>query len=190
MTAHDHRGAGRHDAINRTARNRQPGRRVDYERGHVDSPHHGTGRINGPRSFDPGTRSKNREGRHKPPSFQHGGRAGGIRKIVMKHLILSLLAVATLSAAQGKQTFTGTITDEICGKAGHSQMQMGPTDAECTLACISAHGATYVLYDGKDLYALSDQQTPEKFAGQRVRVIGSLDHKTKTIQVDSMTAAR
>jgi hypothetical protein len=30
----------------------------------------------------------------------------------MRHLILSLLAVAALSAAQGKQTFTGTITDD------------------------------------------------------------------------------
>ena len=104
----------------------------------------------------------------------------------MKHLILSLLAVAALSAAQGKQTFTGTITDNMCAKAGHSQMRMGPTDAECTIACIRAHDATYVLYDGKDVYTLSDQQTPEKFAAQKVRVIGTLDAKTKTIQVDSI----
>ncbi len=82
----------------------------------------------------------------------------------MKHLLLSLLAVATLSAAQGKQTFTGTITDDRCGKAGHAQMQMGPTDPECTLACISAHGATYVLYDGKVAYYLStNPQANPKF---------------------------
>jgi hypothetical protein len=107
----------------------------------------------------------------------------------MKHLILSVLAVAAASAAQGKQTITGTITDNMCGKAGHSQMRMGPTDAECTIACISVHDATYVLYDGKDVYTLSDQKTPEKFAGQRVRVVGTLDAKTKTIQVDSITLA-
>jgi len=107
----------------------------------------------------------------------------------MKHLILSLLAVAALSAAPGKQTFTGTITDNMCAKGGHSQMRMGPTDAECTIACISVHGATYVLHDGKEVYTLSDQRTPEKFAGQKVRVIGTLDAKTKMIQVDSMTAA-
>ena len=52
----------------------------------------------------------------------------------MKHLISSLLAVAALSAVEGKQTFTGTITDDICAKAGHAQMRMGPTDAECTIA--------------------------------------------------------
>ena len=108
----------------------------------------------------------------------------------MKHLIPGLLAVAALSAAPGKQTFTGTITDNMCGKAGHSQMRMGPTDAECTIACISAHGATYVLYDGKNVYTLSDQQTPEKFAAQKVTVTGTLDAKTKTIRVDSITAAK
>ena len=108
----------------------------------------------------------------------------------MKHLIASLLAVAALSAAPGKQTFTGTITDNMCGNAGHSSMRMGPTDAECTTACISAHGATYVLYDGKNVYTLSDQRTPEKFAGQKVRVMGTLDAKTRTIQVDSIRPAK
>ena len=108
----------------------------------------------------------------------------------MNYLIVTLLAVAALSAAGGKQTFTGTITDDMCGSAGHSQMRMGPTDAECTVACISAHSALYVLYDGKNLYTLSDQRTPEKFAARRVKVIGTLDEKTKTIHVDSITAAK
>jgi hypothetical protein len=108
----------------------------------------------------------------------------------MKPLILSLLAIAALAAAPGKQTFTGTITDSMCANADHSQMRMGPTDAECTVACVSAHGATYVLYDGKEAYTLSNQRTPEKLAAQKVKVIGTLDAKTKTIQVDSMTAAK
>ena len=109
----------------------------------------------------------------------------------MKPLLLSLLAVAALAAAPRQQAFTGTIADNMCAtSAGHSQMRMGPTDAECTIACISAHGATYVLYNGKDVYTLSDQQMPEKFAGQKVKVLGTLDAKTKTIQVDSITAAK
>jgi len=108
----------------------------------------------------------------------------------MKRLIVCLLAVAALSAPQGKQTFTGTITDDECSRADHSRMRMGPTDAECVRACISAHGASYVLYDGKDAYTLSDQEAPEKFAGQRVTVVGTLDAKTRTIQVDSIAAAR
>ena len=52
----------------------------------------------------------------------------------MKYLILTLLAAATLSAAQAKQTFMGTITDSDCPKADHSEMQMGPTDAVCVTA--------------------------------------------------------
>jgi hypothetical protein len=108
----------------------------------------------------------------------------------MKPLIVSLLAFAALPAAPGEQMFTGTITDSMCANADHSQMRMGPTDAECTVACVSAHGATYVLYDGKEVYTLSNQRTPEKFAAQKVTVIGTLDAKTKTIQVDSITAAK
>jgi hypothetical protein len=108
----------------------------------------------------------------------------------MKLLILSLLAIAAVPAAPGKQKFSGAITDSMCADADHSQMRMGPTDAECTVACVSAHGATYVLYDGKDVYTLSNQQTPEKFAGQKVTVIGTLDARTKTIQADSIIATK
>jgi hypothetical protein len=69
-------------------------------------------------------------------------------------------------------------------------MRMGPTDGECTIACVLAHGALYVLYDGKEVYTLSDQKTPEKFAGKKVTVTGSLDAKTKTIQMGSIVAAK
>jgi hypothetical protein len=108
----------------------------------------------------------------------------------VKPVICSLLIIASLAAAQGKQKFTGTITDSMCPTADHSRMRMGSTDAECTIACISAHGAMFVLYDGKDVYTLSDQQTPEKFAGKKVSVIGTLDAKTKVIQVDSITESK
>jgi len=101
-----------------------------------------------------------------------------------------VLAVAVLAAAPGKQKFTGVITDSMCANADHSQMRMGPTDGECTTACVEAHGAAYVLYNGKQSWTLSDQQTPEKFAGKKVTVMGTLDAKTGTIHVDSITAAK
>jgi hypothetical protein len=69
-------------------------------------------------------------------------------------------------------------------------MQMGPTDADCAKACINAHGASYVLYDGKTASVLSDQKTPEQFAAQKVRVVGTLDAPTMTIQVKSIAAIR
>jgi hypothetical protein len=104
----------------------------------------------------------------------------------VRYLVLSVVAVTSLSGAQNTQTFTGTITDSECALAGHAQMRMGPTDAECIVACIRSHGASYVLHDGKDAYVLSDQKTPEKFAARRVRVTGTLDARTKTIKVESI----
>ena len=108
----------------------------------------------------------------------------------MKAVLAGLLLLGTLSAAQEKQTFTGIVTDDMCPTGDHARMQMGPTDAECAKACISAHGAAYVLYDGKSAYVLSDPKRPEPFAGQKVRVVGTLDAKTKVIRVESITAAR
>jgi hypothetical protein len=108
----------------------------------------------------------------------------------MKPLFFSLVILAALASGQGKRTFTGTISDSMCANADHSHMKMGPTDAECTIACINEHGALYVLYDGKEAYTLSDQRTPEKFAAKKVTVTGTLDTKTMKIQVESIIAAK
>ena len=108
----------------------------------------------------------------------------------MKPLLLCALAVATLALAPDRQTFTGVITDEMCAKDGHGRMRMGPTDAECTLACVDIHGARLVLTAGANVYFLSDQQTPQKYAAQKVAIVGTLDAATKTIQVESITAAK
>jgi hypothetical protein len=109
----------------------------------------------------------------------------------VKLLFYGVLALGVLaSAQQGKKAFTGTITDSMCENGDHSRMRMGPTDAECTIACIEAHGASYVLWDGKEVYMLSDQKTPEKFAGKKVTVTGTLDAKKSSIRVDSIVAAK
>ncbi|MBV9506070.1 MAG: hypothetical protein JO323_13800 [Acidobacteriia bacterium] len=108
----------------------------------------------------------------------------------MKPLIFSFFLLALFLAAQAPQKFTGVITDEMCAAGDHSQMRMGPTDAECTVACVKYHDAMYLLFDGKKSYALSDQSTPEKFAGKKVTVTGTLDSKTMTIRVDSIAAAK
>ena len=104
-------------------------------------------------------------------------------------LVVVMLALAAISAGQGGRTFTGVITDTECSTGDHSHMRMGPTDAECVAACVSEHGAAYLLVDGKKEYALSDQKTPAKFAARKVTISGTLDTKGKTIQVDSIRAA-
>jgi Protein of unknown function (DUF5818) len=123
--------------------------------------------------------------------MRHWRRSRDRRAVLcLKRLILSLLAIAAVAAPPPRQKFTGIITDGMCAQADHSQMRMGPTDAECTIACVQTHGALYVLYDGKQAYTLNDQRTPEKFAGKKVTVTGTLDAATKTIQVDSIIPAK
>ena len=107
----------------------------------------------------------------------------------MRSLVLFVI-LAAFVPAQAKRTFTGTITDGMCPGGSHAQMRMGPTDPECTIACVDAHGALFVLYDGTSAYNLSDQKSPEKFAGKKVTVTGTLNTQTRTIQVDSIVAAK
>ena len=107
----------------------------------------------------------------------------------MKPLLWSVLALAALTP-QGARTFTGTITDSMCDHADHSHMRMGPTDAECAVACAEEHDALFVLFDGKDVYGLSDQKAAQKLAARKVTVSGALDAKTKTIQVTSITPVK
>ena len=106
----------------------------------------------------------------------------------MKKQIAMAIAAAALMFAAPPKTFTGIITDNMCAKADHKAMKM--EDAKCVAECVKGMGAKYVLYDGKETYTLSDQKTPEKFAAKKVTVTGTLDEKTKTIQVDSIAAAK
>ena len=103
----------------------------------------------------------------------------------MKPLIFVLLTTVTLFADSASQTFTGTITDSMC-VANHAMMHVSP-DAKCVRECAKAGGTVkYALFDGKNTYKLSDQQTPAEFAGQKVKVTGTLFAKTGIIQVEKI----
>jgi hypothetical protein len=104
--------------------------------------------------------------------------------------LLLLLILAAYGPAQEKRTFTGTITDNMCAAGNHSSMRMGPTNAECTIACVDAHGALFVLYDGTNTFVLSDQKAPEKLAGKKVTVTGTVENSTRTIKVESIAEAK
>ena len=104
----------------------------------------------------------------------------------MTRLASLLMAGALLAAAAGPQTFTGVITDSMCGK-DHSAMNVKP-DSKCVTECVKA-GAKYALYHGESVYILSDQKEPKKFAGQKVKITGTYNEATKILQVDSMVAA-
>ena len=65
-------------------------------------------------------------------------------------------------------------------------MKVAP-DSKCVVECVK-HGSKYALFDGKNSYLLSDQKTPEQFAGQKVKVTGTLYEKTKILKVDAIAA--
>jgi hypothetical protein len=105
--------------------------------------------------------------------------------------LLSLILVVGLSVsavfAARAQTFTGTVSDSMCG-AKHA---MPGNDAACTRACVSK-GSKYALVSGDKVYTLdtSDKTalaTLDKNAGAKVTVTGT--EKDNTITVTRVTAA-
>jgi len=81
------------------------------------------------------------------------------------------------------ETFTGTITDTMCG-ATHTMMKDQPDNA-CVKMCVKG-SSEYALFDGQNVLKLNDQSKPAKFAAQKVKVTGTLDQKTKTIRISSI----
>ncbi len=76
----------------------------------------------------------------------------------------------------------GIITDSKCG-GSHSAVQQTP---DCVRACVRLNKAKYVLNDGTHNLVLTDQQTGERFAGQRVVATGLRDEITGALQTYSV----
>jgi Protein of unknown function (DUF5818) len=106
-----------------------------------------------------------------------------------KQIAIVIASGALMFAAPVSQTFTGTVTDNMCANSGHSEMNMG-NDARCVEECVKGMGGKYVLYDGKKVYTLSDQKSPAKFAARKVTVTGTLDAAAGTIRVEKIEAAK
>jgi hypothetical protein len=103
----------------------------------------------------------------------------------MKHWLIAITVAGVLSAAETPQIFSGVITDTMCG-AKHDMK--GHSDADCVKLCAKG-SAQFALFDGQNVFRLSDQKNPAKFAGQQVKITGTLDPKSKIIKVVSMEAA-
>ena len=105
----------------------------------------------------------------------------------MKTIATFLMGASLLLGAAAKQTLTGVITDTMCG-ANHKAMGVSP-DSKCVRECVKG-GSKYALLVGSDVYTLSDQQTPDKYAGAKVKVTGTVDSGAKTIAVDKIEPAK
>ena len=96
-------------------------------------------------------------------------------------LTLSLAAALALGAMGlmgADASWTGTISDSMCG-ASH-----GSTPAkQCTLGCVKK-GAKYVVVVGDKVYSIANQNAPglAKYAGDSVKVTGTMDGDTITVK--------
>lgn len=109
-------------------------------------------------------------------------------KTALVALALALATGTGLIAGQSR-AFTGVISDSMCLR-DHTMMKVTP-DSKCVKECVKASkDITYSLLVGKNAYTLDDREKPAKFAGQKVRVTGVLQAKTKVIEVASIEAAR
>jgi hypothetical protein len=96
-----------------------------------------------------------------------------------------LCAGALCLAAGGPKKYTGVITDEMCSG---DHKEMGGTDpAKCTLECVKSMHSKYALKSGSKVWVLSDQKTPEQYAGKKVVVTGNVEGKQ--LQVVSIAPA-
>jgi hypothetical protein len=107
-------------------------------------------------------------------------------------------AVAFAAADGGKPTtnqesskvkgrvFAGLVTDDRCG--GRHDMDSGKSPMECTKMCVR-NGSKYVLVEGDKKYALAGNESElDGLAGQRVKIVGSLDGNT--IKVTSINSGQ
>ena len=95
--------------------------------------------------------------------------------------LLAGLAIPALAAGKS-QTFTGEVSDAMCG----AKHQMPGKAAECTRACIQ-HGSKYALVVGDKVYTLetSDKAALDKLndlAGAKAKVTGDVDGTTITVK--------
>jgi hypothetical protein len=104
--------------------------------------------------------------------------------VALAAVVLSLLPLATISgqpSPTSPQTIIGEVTDTICAPSkSHSGIMakmpnMGHDASSCAKECAKI-GAKYVLLDNQTgrVYQVDDQARIAQFAGQRVKVTGTL----------------
>jgi hypothetical protein len=125
--------------------------------------------------------------------------SGTIATVCLGLLLTPLLEAAQPKEQSGKassQIFSGEIMDSLCAKDGsHEKMMdemksMGRDKNTCTTKCAQL-GAKFVLFDAgkKTIYGLDDQDRAAAFAGQRVRVQGTLaKNKLKVENIEPVDA--
>ncbi len=107
-----------------------------------------------------------------------------VRVLFLAALVMvSGLAFAADKNAGKQQTWTGEVSDTMCG----AKHMMDGGAAACTKSCVDG-GSKYALVVGDKVYTLEGDKTQlEKYAGEKVKVTGTA--KGDTIQAASVEAA-
>jgi hypothetical protein len=114
---------------------------------------------------------------------------------------LILLCLTSPSVFGGdEKAFTGEIGDTQCAMNVHSLdkshkemlkvKSVGKTPADCTLYCIKNRGGRFVLQNKDKVYRLDKPELVEPYAGQKVRILGTLDLQSETIEVHRVDPLR
>jgi hypothetical protein len=114
----------------------------------------------------------------------------GFQKLAVSLAVLTLgtaLTVSPLLAAGKTQTFTGEVSDAMCG-AKH----MEGSPAQCTKACVR-QGSKYALVVGDKVYTLDTNDKAalgmlDELAGQKATVSGTANGDS--IAVSAVTASK
>jgi hypothetical protein len=109
-------------------------------------------------------------------------------KISIAILILSVAILVSPALAAKAQSYTGTVSDAMCG----AKHMMEGDPAACLRACVQK-GSKYALVVGDKVYTLDTQNqatlaTLDKLANKKVTVKGSADGDT--ISVTSVAEAK
>jgi len=105
-------------------------------------------------------------------------------------------ANAAYAQAGASKTFRGEISDSQCALNVHSltrsheemlkSKSMGGTSRSCSHYCIDHLGGELVLSSGATVFRLDNQGVAREYAGQKTKVVGTLDSMTKTIHIVSI----
>ncbi len=89
-----------------------------------------------------------------------------------------------LPAFTAQQTWTGQISDSMCGASHAAMGDMGKNPSECIACCIKG-GSKYVLASNGKIFEIEDQRFGDlsKAAGHTASVTADLDGNGKTITV-------
>jgi hypothetical protein len=115
----------------------------------------------------------------------------------------SWLLVSILLAHAGDdkpQTFRGEIGDTQCALNVHSMTRshtemlkskkMGGTPGACASYCVQYLGGDFVLSSRNEVYRLDNQGKVRLFAGQKVKITGTLESTSKTIHIFDIEPAQ